>query len=116
MDAGATAPARDRARHAAGGRYLLDGSALFEGSTLHVTARLADLRDHTELWSIRYDVPAGEARRTADDIAIHAAGAVERDHDIAVAIAAGCPGPTVARAARELLALGHQIDYSDQLE
>jgi DNA-binding SARP family transcriptional activator/TolB-like protein/Tfp pilus assembly protein PilF len=110
-DAGLTAPDRDRARLGAGGRYLLDGSAIFAGSTLHATARLANVRDQTELWSSRYDVPAGDARRTAEDIAIHVARAVAQDHDIAVASPTS-PWSDGHRIARELLALGHQIDYS----
>lgn len=110
-DAGLAAPALDRARQAAGGRYLLDGSAIFAGTSLHVTARLADVRDHTELWSARYDIPAGEARRTAEDIAIHAARALAQDHDIAVE-SPPSPWTDGPRAARELLALGHQIDQS----
>jgi DNA-binding SARP family transcriptional activator/TolB-like protein/Tfp pilus assembly protein PilF len=110
-DAGLAEPARDRARQAGGGRYELDGSAIFSGIALHVTARLADIRDHTELWSAQYDTPAEDARRTVEDIASHVARAVARDGDLTVE-APPSPWIDAPRAARELLALGHQIDYS----
>jgi TolB-like protein/Tfp pilus assembly protein PilF len=106
-------PTRDQTVLAAGGRYLLEGSATFATNDLHVTARLTDVRDDKELWSDRYDVPVSEVPRIADEIAIHAARAVAvaLDRDIAAQspVSPFLDGP---RAAQELVSLGHLIDYS----
>ena len=101
---------RDRARQQAGGRYLLDGTAAFEMRMVHVVARVTDLRNNTELWSGRYDVAVSEVTRAVDDIVVHAARTVSQDHDIVVD-PPPAPFQDEPRVARELVALGHQIDY-----
>jgi DNA-binding SARP family transcriptional activator/tetratricopeptide (TPR) repeat protein len=91
-------------------RYLLEGSASFETNKLHITARLTDVRQSAELWSNRYDGLISDASLIADDIASHTARAVANDRETVVE-SAPSPYPGGPRAARELVALGHQIDY-----
>jgi DNA-binding SARP family transcriptional activator/tetratricopeptide (TPR) repeat protein len=108
--AGSTGPDSGHARPDAGSRYLLEGSASFETNKLHITARLTDVRQNAELWSNRYDAQISDAPVIADDIASHTARAVARDRETIVE-SAPSPYPGGPRAARELVALGHQIDY-----
>ena len=105
---GAAAPGA--VEHGARPRYVLEGTVAFDTAVMHVTARLADQNDGNELWSDRYDLPTADAARVADDIASHAARAVSPNHDIRVT---GQPPPLAdpRRAARELDALGFQMDY-----
>jgi DNA-binding SARP family transcriptional activator/TolB-like protein/Tfp pilus assembly protein PilF len=94
-----------------GGRYLLDGTAGFENNTLHVAARLIDVRNGAELWSNHFDVPAADASRTAEAIASQAARAIASDSDVA-ANESAAPFTDPEHAARQLVALGHLIDYT----
>ncbi len=91
-------------------RYRLEGSVAFLTEAAQVTVRLTDARHDTDLWAIQYDRPVSDAVVIADDIAAHIARAVANDSDIV-----GDTQPPAdadrPRVARELVALGHQIDY-----
>jgi DNA-binding SARP family transcriptional activator/TolB-like protein/Tfp pilus assembly protein PilF len=101
---------RDHARREAGGRYLLSGTVAFDQLRVRVTAGLFNVHDNTELWSSHYDVSIDEIERTAEEIATHAARAVTRDREVVVDV----PGSSYRdgqRTARELVSLGHRMDY-----
>jgi tetratricopeptide (TPR) repeat protein/TolB-like protein len=109
-DSTQAAPARDRARRDAGGRYLLDGSVALERTMVRVTARVTDVRDGDELWSSHYDKPRIDIQQVADDIATHAARAVSQDRDVEVQSPAA-PFHDAPAAARHLIALSYEMDY-----
>ena len=101
---------RDAARREAGGRYLLSGTVAFDQVRVRVTAGLVNLHDSTELWSSHYDVAIDEIPRVADEIATRAARAVAPDREVVV----DTPRPSSRdgqRTARELVSLGHRMDY-----
>ena len=101
---------RDSAWRDAGGRYLLSGTVVFDQVRVRVTAGLVNVHDNTELWSNHYDVSIDEIVRTAEEIATHAARAVTPDREVVVDV------PRLfyrdgQRTARELVSLGHRMDY-----
>jgi TolB-like protein/Flp pilus assembly protein TadD len=106
-----TAPEdRERARRDAGGRYLLSGTVAFDQFRVRVTARLVNVHDNTELWSSHYDVSIDEVARTAEEIATHAARAVTPDREVAANVAR-LSDRDGQRTARDLVSLGHRMDY-----
>jgi TolB-like protein len=54
----------DLVRRSTQPRYRLEGTVAFDTSAMHVTARLADLSNGTELSSDRYDRPTGDATQS----------------------------------------------------
>ena len=101
---------RDAARREAGGRYLLSGTVAFDQVRVRVTAGLVNVHDNTELWSSHYDVAIDEIPGVADEIATHAARAVAPDREVVV----DTTRPSYRdgqRTARELVSLGHRMDY-----
>ena len=90
-------------------RYLLEGTASFAANTFHVTVRLKDLRGGRERWSASYAVPAAEALRVTDDIALRAAHALAKDPSVAAAVPAAPIADRPALVA-DLLALGQAIN------
>jgi DNA-binding winged helix-turn-helix (wHTH) protein/TolB-like protein len=59
-------------------RYLLSGSILDEGPTLHVNAQLIETRGGANLWTDAFDVTRGDLAGNLSDIVGHVSNAVSR--------------------------------------
>jgi TolB-like protein len=64
-----------------GARYLLEGSVQSDGSQLRVTTQLIDTESGADVWSMRFDRPAGEIFVVQDEIAVQVTQALELSVD-----------------------------------